>query len=735
MRRTLIGLCLCLLATPVQADEGMWRPDELPAHSKELLKAGLHVKPSLLSDLSRGPLAAVINLSGCTASFVSPDGLIVTTHHCAAGALQYNSTEERDVFETGYTASDPAHELWAGPAARVRVTLSAEDVTARFDEAVAGAEDDQAAFQAVDTLEKALIAECEKDPSLRCDVAAYDGGARRILIRQLDLRDVRLVHAPPRPIGEYGGDVDNWMWPRHTGDWSFFRAYVGEDGAPAEHAEDNVAYRPKVWLTVSERGVSPGDLVLVAGYPGRTYRYRTGDEVAFTAGSLFPWTRQMLLAMLSGIEGVQAQSTEAKVALTTTHKRLANYEKYLAGLLDGFRKAGLVAERERDEASLRAWVDADAGRKAKLGPALDGVAAVVARQQAHARADQLLSWIFYVPASLKAAGTIQWLAVERGKPDAERDEGWQERDWPQVKASVEQAMRSQVTASDRAMARLLLAEAARLPAEGRIAGIDRFLARFAVAGDTTAVLGGDIHEGAVDRAVASLFDTPSVVLDAAERTRLLDAARTEVEAVDDPLLGFAKALQPDREQARDRAQSIDGAKARWWPGYMAALREKAGRPLYSDANATLRVTWGTVKGYSPREAVEYLPFTTLRGILEKDTGEEPFDAPKAQLDAVRDVDARVAKGEAVRWVDERLGSVPVDFLSTVDTTGGNSGSPTLDADGRLVGLLFDGNYESMASDWVYDKVHNRSIHVEIRYVLWALDRLLGGEALVREMGL
>ena len=736
MNRRHLGLLAgLLLAGPARAEEGMWRPTELPALAAELTEAGLRIDAATLADLERGPLAAVVNLNGCTASFVSPGGLIVTNHHCAAGALQYNSTEGTDRYESGYTAKGTGDELWAGPAARVRVTLSEEDVTARFHAAIDGTSDDRAAFKASDALEKSLLAECEKDTRLRCQVASYDGGARRILIRQLDLRDVRLVHAPPRSVGELGGDVDNWMWPRHCGDWSFFRAYVAPDGSPAEHADANIPYRPSRWLTVSPDGVHPGDLVLVAGYPGRTARHRMPREVEHVSKDLFPWTRAMLRDALGIVHGLQGEDEQARVRLIALEAGLANYEKYLSGLLDGFAKADLVGRRRAWEEELRTFLSRVRFNPQAYTDALDALDDVARRGAARARADQLLGWIFRLPASVRAAGTIEWLAAQRALPDAERDEGWQARDWTELRASVEQVMRSQVPEADRRLLRMVLREAAGLPEAGRLAALDALLRRFAEAGDATPILGAGVTEGAVDRLIAWAFGAPSVILDAAQRAKLLEADLVTVRASKDPLLQLAVALHDDRVEARDRSQALEGAKARWWPVVMELTRRYMQRPVSSDANSTLRITWGTIQGYSPREAVSYAPQTSVRGVLEKDTGVAPFDSPKAVLQAMEELQAARARGEAGSpWVDPGVGTVPVDFLSTCDTTGGNSGSPTLDAQGRLVGLLFDGNYESMASDWVYDTVLNRSIHVDIRYALWALDTVFGGRSLVDEMG-
>ena len=722
----LLSIPLALAALPgvALAGEGMWMPEQLPAIEGELKAAGLTMAAKDLADLGSGPLAAVINLNGCTASFVSPDGLVVTNHHCAVGAIQRNTTPKENRYETGYTAKTRQDELWAGPSARVRVTLSQEDVTSQFAGAVGKAGDDAAVFRATDALEKALVAACEKDKRLRCRVARYDGGARWVLVRQLDIKDVRLVHFPPRAIGVYGGDEDNWMWPRHTGDWSMFRAYVAPDGAPAEHDAKNVPYRPKRWLTVSTEGVQPGSFVAVAGYPARTYRYRTAAELRHAAETGVPATIRLLEALLGVVEQEQKRSPDARVKLTSTHAWIANYLKYSKGLLDGFQRSGVAAEREAQERALLAWVDADPARKQRLRPGMDALAAAVAARTATERRDRTLGWLVWLPTMLRTAATLHWLAAQQDKPDAQREAGYQERDHAELRAGMAHRFRQYLPAADAALTRLMLLDAESLPKTARIAGLDRFMARFRRAGEPASK--------SVDRAVTWLYQGGELQKEAV-RKRLFGAKRTVVEASKDRFIQLAAALYGDRVEARKREEAHDGAMARLRPTYMAALREQSKGAIYSDANATLRVTFGQVAGYSPREAITYTPLTTLRGVLEKDRGKEPFDVPAAQRAAADRLHARQRPGAPTEpWVSG--GTVGVNFLSTCDTTGGNSGSPTLDAQGRLIGLLFDGNYEAMSSDWVFDRKRTRSIHVDIRYLLWSLFDLFDGKHLLREMG-
>lgn len=728
----LVGVWALLTLPAAHADEGMWMPSQLSKISDKLMTAGLKLPASTLQDLKKGPLSAVINLNGCTASFVSSDGLIVTNHHCAVGAIQRNSTPSANLLEAGFTAKSRKDERWAGPGSHVLITLEEVDVTAQFRAALKGVNDDLVAFNKVDALKKKLIKRCEVDKQSRCRVATYDGGARYVRVRQLDLRDVRLVHAPPRSIGVYGGDIDNWMWPRHTGDWAMFRAYVGADGKPADHAKGNIPFRPKTWLTVSTQGVAPNSFVMVAGYPGRTYRYRLPLELKDAELTSYPRSIRILNDLVRILERQQKKSPDAKVKLTSLRAGLANYLKYSRGLLDGFQKSGATQAQAKRYARLKSWIGQDAIRRARYERPLTRLEQRLTVMQGRRRRAEVLRWMLRLPVLLRTAATLDWLSSEREKPDAKRDRGYQERDWKRLEGGLTARARSYVKAADIAMLEYLLREAARLPKDARIGPVDALLKRVhkKLKRKKGVGLGSDENLRA---AAVHLYSRASVAK-AKQRKQLFTATRKAfLAAKKDPMLSFVASLQPLRRQVQAQNKKDGGFLAAHRPVYLSALRERFGE-LYPDANSTLRVTFGQVKGYSPRESVTYAPQTTLAGVLEKHTGKAPFDVPAAAREAIRRTHAKIRQNrEKSLWVDQRLKSVGVNFLSTCDTTGGNSGSPTLDAQGRLVGLLFDGNYEAMASDWVFDRVKTRSIHVDIRYLLWALHEVLGGAQLLREM--
>jgi hypothetical protein len=707
--RIIVVSSLMVVGSLAHAGEGMWLPEQLDDVAHDLTTLGLRLDPALLGELAREPLSAIVSLGGCSASFVSPDGLVITNHHCVEGALALNSTGERNLVDQGFDAGGRDGEIYAGPGSRVYVTQALDDVTETVRAAIDAATDDRARYEALDRVRKELVAECEAPGSLRCSVASYFNGEEYRLIRQLEIEDVRLVWAPPAMIGFFGGDIDNWMWPRHTGDFAFLRAYVGPDGAPAPHAEENVPYRPPGWLRIATDGLDAGDFVMVAGYPGSTSRYRTGWEVTRAAEVRYPWQVATMRELLAILDARSAEDADAEVRLASSRFGIANYLKNNEGMLDGL-VAGGAAERARERDAALAAADPAAAA------AIAGIEALLAEAAATEERDFIAGWMRWSVDLVSAAGTAYKLAIEREETDdLAREAGYQERDWDRIRERFGRIERSYDAIADERLLAYWMRRASELPADARIDAIDALLARHARADDPAAAAAADVY-------------ARTALADEQARFALLDADRADLEASSDPIVALAVALEPLTEESRERDKRIGGALLPLRLEYMRAIRAAAGRAIYPDANSTLRVTFGLVRGYSPADGVYHTPFTTLAGIAAKHTGEEPFDAPDVLLEAIEE-------GAPSRFGDASLNAVPVDFLSDLDTTGGNSGSATLNARGELVGLLFDGNYEAMASDWVFDPVATRSIHVDIRYALWLLDRVYGARWLLDEMGI
>ncbi|NWG00681.1 MAG: S46 family peptidase [Thermoanaerobaculaceae bacterium] len=707
-----------LVSAPARSDEGMWMLHQLPEIAAPMKGLGLELAPEAIWNpkTNSGLASAIPSLGGCSSSFVSPDGLIATNHHCAFGAIQLNSTPEHDYLRDGFVARERSQELPAR-ITRVYVFKGYEDVTARFADAQDPSLSPAERHARIDARRKELVQQCEAE-GLRCQVADVFGGAAYYLFRTLELRDVRLVCAPPGAVGNYGGEVDNWMWPRHTGDYSFFRAYVGPDGKPADYSPNNVPFHPDRYLKIATTPLREGDFTMIIGYPGRTFRYRTSDQVEGDTARGYP-ARIALLHDLIGIlteEGKRGREVEIKLA--SWLKGLENTYKNNLGMLEGLRKSDLAARKRSEEQALTAWIAADPERQARWGDVLPALAALQAEQEATRERDLLLAFLGPGRSAtlLGAASAIERWTFEKGKPDLERKLGYQARDERSLRQRLAVMQKNLDLPTERSVLLYLFRRASQLPEGQRIRAVDALLAATGKSGEEAVVL-------AVDRLLGGC-----TLGEEARRLALFDATHEEVLASGDPMLQFAAALRVDIEAAEAADDARHGRAVTLLPRYIAALGAWRNKPLYPDANGTIRLTYGTVKGYSPRDAVVYKPFTTLAGVLEKHTGVEPFDAPERLRRAA-------SERRGARFSDAALGDVPACFLSTNDITGGNSGSPIMNGRGELVGLAFDGNYESMTSDYQFSDEISRTINVDIRYVLWCLEQVDGAANLLRELGI
>jgi hypothetical protein len=695
---------------------GMWMPEQIPEHAATLKALGLELDPAALADPTSGVLGAVVSLGGCSASFISDDGLIATNDHCAVPALQFNSTPKENLLRDGYLAKTRADERWNGPSARVLVTMSLRDVTKEVTSGLAALKDDVARQKQVEDRSKELVAACEKGRAdRRCSVAEYFGGGQYRLVEQLEIKDVRLVFAPHDQIGHFGGEIDNWHWPRHSGDVALFRAYVGKDNKPAEHAAANVPYHPPHHLKLATKPLEEGDLALVAGYPGTTNRLRTAGEAEEQVSFYYPHRIQWCDENIALLDKLGAASEELKLKATPTWRGLNNVRTKMKGIVEGLVKGGLAAQKAKSEAALQAWIQADPARKAEYGDVIVKIKAVLDEHDRTRAHDAEVSTMARVVSLYSAASTIVRMAEERAKPDAERDPAFQERNWERMEQEQAIVQKRYDRALDTAFFKLAIERGMRLPERQR----PEFIA---------AVLGKKAAAAKSDAAVDDLYKKTALE-DEKARVKLLKTATTaDLKKSKDPLIKLALALRPVHKAIEDREKAYSGAMVLLRPRYVEALRKLEQRPLAPDANGTLRVTYGTVRGYHPTpDAPEYKPFSTLSGMVKKNTGKDPFAAPAYLLDAI------TAK-KFGPYAPADLGEVPIDFLSDLDITGGNSGSPTLNGRGEIVGLAFDGNYEAMASDWLFMPEITRTIHVDFRYVMWLLDAVYPGHHLLTEMG-
>jgi hypothetical protein len=701
---------------------GMWMPSQmtLPQHVENFQKMGVKLDAKTLSDPLAEPLASIVSLGGCTASFVSPDGLIVTNHHCVQGALQLNSTPQNNLVENGFLAKTLKDEPSAGPAQRVMVVQGYKDVTKEMRDGLDAIKDPVARKEESEKRLKTLIAGCEKDrPSVRCQVSGFFQGGQYQLIESLEIKDVRLVYVPARSVGDYGGEVDNWEWPRHTGDWSFYRAYVGKDGNPAEYSPDNVPYHPKHHLQVTTAGLKPNDFVMVTGYPGQTNRATTAAEIHHDMEWFYPYLITYLDERYKLAEAHVGDGGETAIKATTLKQGVQNgLEKY-QGILDGLKKnPDLIAQKDAADKKTRAWAAQPGHEKYKA--AIDKLDALQTEQFRTARVDFDRSQALSGSRLLQVSLSLTRWADERTKKDPDRKPGFQQRDMARALAGQKQFAKQYDAVLDRAGFKISLMRALQLdeadrPWLAQLLGVKK---------------GTKIDEALIDKTLDGWYKAQTIE-DVKIRTELLEKGTSaQLKASKDPFVQAAQRVWPTVKAEEKKQDARSGEAMLVAPMYTEAMKEMLGGVLAPDANSTLRVTYGTVKSLKPdSKELADAPFTVASQILAKDTGKEPFNSPAKLLEAIK------AKKFGPYGDPSLGGELPIDFESDLDITGGNSGSPTLNDKGELVGLAFDGNKEGLASDVVFNGATTRTIHVDARYMIWTMDLLDGADRLVTEMGL
>ncbi|MYN06643.1 S46 family peptidase [Pseudoduganella aquatica] len=716
MNKTLIALAI--LSTAAHADEGMWMPQQLPQVAKQLKAAGLKLDPSKLTQLTEFPMGAIVSLGGCSASFVSPQGLVATNHHCVYNSVAHNSTPQNDLLANGFLAKSFADEVPAVPGTRIFVTKEVVDVTSKIITPEVAKLSGKKRSDAIEKNQKAMVAECEKDEGHRCTVAAYYGSLEYYKIKQLEIRDVRLVHAPPAGVGKFGGDTDNWMWPRHTGDYGFYRAYVSKDGKAADFSKDNVPYVPKHVLKLAKEGVKEGDFIMVAGYPGRTNRHRLPSEVDFTFGWNYP---QFVKASGDNLAIIAAETKDNKDSALKYAGQVAginNYYKNRQGMLDSYAGSDFLARKTKEHEELKAWVNSDAKRKAEYAAGIAQVEELITKRDANVKREFELS--YSQPRLLSSARSLYRLAQESQKPNADRKAGFQERDLKRFEASVSALVRSYDEKVDKALVLHHLAKYAAMPKAERNANWDAAIG--IVDGMDAAAL-----KAAIDKLYAG-----SKLGDAAERKAWLGKKPADFQASNDSFIKAAVAMYDVAMKEEAEEEELAGSLQQAYSSYMKAkiaYMKTKGQAVYPDANSTLRVTFGKIAGrpWGTADGTAWTAFTTVKGVAAKATGEGEFNAPKAQLDAIKNKDFG-------KFVDPALKSVPVNYLATLDITGGNSGSAALNAKGEFIGLAFDGTLDSIISDWDFNNANTRDIQVDLRYMLWNMKHVDKADNLLKEMG-
>lgn len=696
--------------TFARRDEGMYTPDQI---SKLPLKQkGLKIKPSQIYDPNGVAIADAIvrvNIGEAggfgTGEFVSPNGLILTNHHVGFDALVSASTPEKDYAKNGYKADSTANEL---PAKDYSLLMTSRvenvtDVITKGTEALTGEARANAIKANIDALQQKEQAKVKDGAMIR--IQELNSGLFYYLYETKMIKDVRVVYAPPQSIGFFGGDPDNFEWTRHTGDFTFLRAYVAPDGKSAAYSPNNVPFKPKKFLPISLNGVNEGDFVFVLGYPGGTTRYRESQSVAYSESVNFPFLRDYLAAWSSALVQVGETDEAKRIKLQDQIFSLNNSAKVYEGGTTALKRADELSKKREEERKFAEWIKATPQRQAKYGQLLMNLQANSDEFYKTAHRDRVLR-TFPNPGTTPVFKQLYDLveAVQGGKKLTD-----------EKRAEIQAAYQDREPILERELLRFFLKAAAELPANQKFQTAEILFNRFQ--GKERRAAEATFAESIAE---SENFNTPEKIF------KLYDLSFNDLKKKYPNIVDFITALSQERNANTARTAKFNAGIDDLRLLYQQGMAEMKKNNPYPDANASLRFTYGTIKGYSPREAVIYKPFTTLKGVIEKDSGVAPFDVPEQlkQLQKSKDF-GRFGAG----------GTVPVNFLADTDIIGGNSGSPIINGFGEQIGIVFDGNYEGLANDIFFNPDYGRTIAVDIRYVLFITEKFGNAGWILNEMNI
>jgi hypothetical protein len=694
---------------PSRPDEGMFPLSDIK--SINLNEKGLKISVDEVYNPDGVSLVdALVKIGGCTGSFVSNEGLIITNHHCVFGIVSDVSTVENNYLDNGFLAETREKELPA-EGLTCRITDSYEDVSAEVLEAANTAEDISQRTTAISKKIKEIIErEEKKDSTIKAEVSEMFVGEQYVLFRYKTINDVRLVYVPPRTIGEFGGESDNWVWPRHNGDFSFVRAYVAPNGSSAKYSEENVPYQPKKFLQVNPNGVNEEDFVFILGYPGRTFKHQPSQFLMMQEKYQLPYIQEMFSWLIDLYEERGENDPEFALNIVGEIQGLANTEKNYRGKMQGLERLKLIQKKQDEEKQLQKFIDSDPQLKEKYGTVLSEIDEVYKDAFATGRRNLVLLMLSRNVDYYRLAEIFIDYKKEMLKPEEERKALYKEDKRADFYNNITELYNDFMPDLDPKILYKIMNDASTFD---ELKDIEPFKS-FAKEKDK-------------QEYISDLYDD-TFINDSKEYFDLLEDEDETLEDIDDPYLDMVKAAAELGEAERKKSQLREGKLNILIAKLNDVKRQWLNKSFVPDANLTLRLTFGYVRGYSPADATYFSPNTTLTGLIEKgrESGDYKLNKKIKELYEAKDYG---------QFVHPKLNDVPVNFIYNMDTSGGNSGSPIMDAYGRLVGVNFDRAFEATVNDYTWSEEYSRSIGVDIRYILWVAQKVGGADFLLKEMGI
>lgn len=703
-----IGGVLLSAHTLKKTDEGMFPLSEIK--HIDLQKAGLKISAQELYNPNGTSLIdAIVRVGGCTGSFLSAEGLIVTNHHCAFSFVQAISDVKNDYIKNGFLAQNRQQEV---PAKGLvcKITASYKDVS---NDVLAGTENVEGSARLkliAENIKRITEEENKANKDLQCEISEMFTGKTYVLFRYKLLKDVRLVYVPPVSIGSYGGELDNWVWPRHSGDFAFLRAYVAPDGSAAEYNEKNVPYKPVQYLKVNAKGVNEDDFVFILGYPGRTYRHQPAGFYEYHQKYLLSYISNLFDWQINYMEQLGKKDYALNIKYAAKIKSLANTTKNFKGKLQGFERANLTAKKREEEKQLQNFITSNKDLAAKYGNVLPRINELYNELMTVASRNLWLDQIYNLSPALHASAIVHQYQMAYNKLPKKDRKQFIETQLPNLKKDLAKALGRYDAQLDKDAMIKMLSDAAWLTGKNSLSSVQKLLA-----GKSSAIQ--------IQQLVERWF-TQSKLTDAKWVNEMLEKSPVKLLTYEDDMMVFAAELNEELIKFDAEDLKRDGELNKLMASLVEVKQLWLNKSFIPDANATLRFTFGHIKGYSPNDGIYAKPFTTLKGVIEKsDTLEYQL------LDVIRELYAMKDYGD---FIHPGLNDLPINILYNLDTTGGNSGSPVLNNKGELIGINFDRAFTATINDYAWNETYSRSVGVDIRYVLWVLQKVAKANHVLNE---